>query len=82
MVSICERLINVVKWNKPKMLSGLSQKGTVAGRRYHFASLVDIQRHRRRERTSPARLLARNTVSPQSSRQRVGSRKAYQRDCG
>ena len=51
MVSICERLINVVKWNKPKMLSGLSQKGTVAGRRYHFASLVDIQRHRRRERT-------------------------------
>jgi len=26
MVSTCERLINVVKWNKPKMLSGLSQK--------------------------------------------------------
>jgi hypothetical protein len=51
MVSTCERLINVVKWNKPKMLSGLSQKGTVAGRGYHFASLVDTQRHRRRERT-------------------------------
>jgi hypothetical protein len=25
MVSVCERLIHVVKWNKPKMLSGLSQ---------------------------------------------------------
>ena len=82
MVSTCERLINVVKWNKPKMLSGLSQKGTVAGRRSHFASLVDMQRHRRRERTSPTRLLARNTVSPQSSRYGVGSRKAYQRDWG
>jgi hypothetical protein len=27
------------------MLRGLSQKGTVAGRGYHFASLVDTQRH-------------------------------------
>ena len=26
LVNRCERLINVVKWNKPKMLSGLSQK--------------------------------------------------------
>ncbi len=25
MVSTCERLINVVNWNKPKMLRGLSQ---------------------------------------------------------
>ena len=82
MVSTCERLINAVKWNKPKMLRGLSQKGTVAGRGYHFASLVDMQRHRRRERTSPTRLLARNTVSPQSSRYGVGSRKAYRSDCG
>ena len=28
-----ERLINIVKENKPKMLLGLSQKGTVAGTR-------------------------------------------------
>ena len=28
-----ERLINIVKENKPKMLPGLSQKGTVEGTR-------------------------------------------------
>ena len=67
MVSICERLINVVKWNKPKMLSGLSQKGTVAGRRYHFASLVDTQRHRRRGRIYPVRSFTSNPVSPMPS---------------
>ena len=27
MVNICERSINVVKGDKPKMLTGLSQKG-------------------------------------------------------
>jgi hypothetical protein len=33
MVNICKLLINVVKGTKPKMLRGLSQKGTVAGHR-------------------------------------------------
>src|SRR5712691_10797308 len=33
MVNPCERSINVVKGNKPKMLRGLSHKGTVAGYR-------------------------------------------------
>ena len=51
MVSTCERLINVVTRGKLKMLTSLSQKGTVAGRGYNFASLVDIQRYRQRERT-------------------------------
>ena len=50
MVSIRERLINVVKW-KSLDAEWLEPKGTVAGRGYHFASLVDMQRHRRRERT-------------------------------
>ena len=31
MVNTCELSINVVKRNKPKMLIGLSQKGTGAG---------------------------------------------------
>ena len=31
MVNTCELSINVVTSNKPKMLTGLSQKGTVAG---------------------------------------------------
>ena len=33
MVNTGERSINVVKGDKPKMLTGLSQKGTVAGYR-------------------------------------------------
>ena len=31
MVNTCELSINVVKSHKPKMLTGLSQKGTVVG---------------------------------------------------
>ena len=31
MVNTCELSINVVMSDKPKMLTGLSQKGTVAG---------------------------------------------------
>ena len=33
MVNTCELSINVVTTGKPKMLTGLSQKGTVAGTR-------------------------------------------------
>ena len=33
MGNTCERLINIVTENKPKVLLGLSQKGTVAGTR-------------------------------------------------
>lgn len=31
MDSVCKILINVVMFNKPKMLRGLTQKGNVAG---------------------------------------------------
>ena len=56
MVNTCKRSINVVKGNKPKMLKGLSQKGTVAGTgMVHFPGM-DTQCYRRIERTSPVRV--------------------------
>ena len=82
MVNTRERLLNVVTQSKPKMLTGLSQNGTVAGRGFLHGSLVDSQRHRQTERTSPILVSQRNTVNPMSSEQSVGSRKACQRDSG
>jgi hypothetical protein len=68
MANTGELLINVVTEDKPKMLKGLSQKGTVdrsgpcpLPRRRH-----DI--HRRRGRTYATRVRARNVVSPLFSR--------------
>src|SRR6266446_2083978 len=48
-----ERSINVVKRNKTKMLTGLSQKGTVAGTGVHPSPVMDIERYRQKESTSP-----------------------------
>src|SRR6266481_7720176 len=45
--------INVVTSGKPKMLTGLGQNGTVAGTGSCFSPVMDTQRSRRIERTSP-----------------------------
>ena len=45
-----ERLINIVKENKQKVLEGLSQKGTVAGTRILPSLVMGITRYRWIER--------------------------------
>jgi hypothetical protein len=50
MANICERSINIVTDNKPKMLKGLSQKGNVAGTRTLVFLVMGHQRYRWRER--------------------------------
>ena len=56
MVNRRELSINVVKRNKPKMLTGLSQNGTVAGTGVHPSPVMDIERYRQKESTSPMRV--------------------------
>jgi hypothetical protein len=51
MVNTCELSINVVKSDKPKMLTGLGQNGTVAGIGAHQSPVMDIQRYRWTEST-------------------------------
>ena len=51
MVNTCELSINVVKSDKPKMLTGLSQNGTVAGTGSRQYPVMDTQRYRRTEST-------------------------------
>jgi hypothetical protein len=53
MVNTCELSINVVRRDKPKMLRGLSQNGTVAGTGSCHYPVMDTQRYRRTESTSP-----------------------------
>src|SRR5712691_11576872 len=53
MVNTGELLINVVTSGKPKMLTGLGQNGTVAGTGSCFYPVMDTQRYRRIESTSP-----------------------------
>jgi hypothetical protein len=55
-VNACELSINVVNYDKPKMLTGLGQNGTVAGTGVHRSPVMDIQRYRRTESTSPVRV--------------------------
>ncbi len=52
-VNTCELSINVVKSDKPKMLPGLGQNGTVAGIGSRQYPIMDTQRYRRTESTSP-----------------------------
>jgi len=47
--------INIVTENKPKVLEGLSQKGTVAGTRTPSFLVMGITRYRWTERTYPIR---------------------------
>ena len=51
MVNPCELLINVVKKNKPKMLTGLTQKGMVVGTGFRYYPVMDTQHYRRTEST-------------------------------
>src|SRR5215471_10541057 len=53
MVNTGELSINVVRRDKPKMLRGLSQNGTVAGTGSCHYPVMDTQRYRRTESTSP-----------------------------
>ena len=53
MVNLCELSIHVVTRGKPKMLRGLGQKGTVAGTGSCFYPVMDTERYRRIESTSP-----------------------------
>ena len=53
MVNPCELLINVVTSSKPKMLRGLGQNGTVAGTGSCLYPVMDTERYRRIESTSP-----------------------------
>jgi hypothetical protein len=50
-----ERSINIVTENKPKVLPGLSQKGTVAGTRTLPFLVMGIKRYRWTERAYPIR---------------------------
>jgi hypothetical protein len=55
-VGIGELSINVVRMNKPKVLRGLGQNGTVAGTEIPGFSVMDTHRYRRTESTSPIRV--------------------------
>ena len=55
MVNIGESLLNAVIANKPKVLTGLSQKGTVAGTRTLPFLVMGITRYRWIERAYPIR---------------------------
>ena len=83
MVNICELLVNVVIQDKPKMLRGLSQNGTVAGTGFRPYPVMDTQRYRRTESTSPIRVNLVERGKPVSLLLgREESRKADQRRCG
>jgi hypothetical protein len=53
MVNTCALSINVVKRNKPTMLTGLSQNGTVVGTGARSSPVMDTQHYRRTESPSP-----------------------------
>jgi len=50
MANLGERSVNIVTENKPKVLEGLSQKGTVAGTRTPRFLVLGIPRYRWTER--------------------------------
>jgi hypothetical protein len=79
-----ELSIHVVKRNKPKMLMGLSQNGTGAGTGAHPSPVMDTERYRQKESTSPmlVNLVERGKPVSLLSQEREESRKADQRRCG
>ena len=83
MVNTCELSINVVMSSKPKMLTGLSQKGTGAGTGSGHYPVMDLPRSRRTESTSPIRVNLAERGKPVSLLlAREESHKADQRWCG
>ena len=81
MVNIGALSIHVVTSGKPKMLRGLGQKGTVAGTGSCLYPVMDTQRYRRIESTSPVAVHLVERGKPVSflSPERERSRKADQR---
>ena len=84
MVNTGELSINVVTSGKPKRLRGLGQKGTVVGTGSCLYPVMDTQRYRRTESTSPIRvnLGERGKAVSFLAQEREESRKADQRRCG
>ena len=82
MVNTRELSINVVMSNKPKMLIGLSQKGTGAGTGSREYPVMDTQRSRRREGTSPMRVNLAERGKPVVLLAREEGRKANRWRCG
>src|SRR5262249_24975500 len=83
MVNTRELSLNVVRSTKPKMLIGLSQKGTGVGTGSRSYPVMDTQRSRRRERTSPVLVNLAERGKPVSLLlEREESHKADQRRCG
>ena len=62
-----ERSINIVTENKPKVLAGLSQNGTVAGTRTPRFLVMGIPRYRWIERAYPIRCDGDGTWQPRTS---------------
>ena len=50
MANTCERAINIVNDNKPKVLAGLRQNGNVAGTRICVFLVMGNERYRWKER--------------------------------
>ena len=83
MVNTCALSINVVRRDKPKMLRGLSQNGTVAGTGSCHYPAMDTQRYRRTESTSPVLVnLAENVGSPYRSFRKEGRKAVRSTDGG
>jgi len=84
MVNTGELSIHVVTTSKPKMLRGLSQKGTVAGTGSQTYPVMDTKRYRRTESTYPVRVNLVERGKPVSllPKGRKGSRKTDQWRCG
>ena len=84
MVNTRELSINVVKSDKPKLLTGLSQKGTVAGTGSCFYPVMDTPRYRRIESTSPepVNLVERGKPVSLLLQRREEGRKANPGRCG
>ncbi len=84
MVHTRELSINVVKSDKPKMLRGLGQNGTVAGTGSCLYPVMDTGRYRRIESTSPVTVNLVERGKPVSflSQERKESRQADPRRCG
>ena len=82
MVNRCELLINAVTTNKPKMLTGLTQNGTVTWCWGCVLPNHSRNGHRRIGSTSPIQAITRNVVSPYLSRLGKGAVRRTARDAG
>ena len=77
-----ELLINAVTTNKPKMLTGLTQNGTVTRWRSFVLSTHSRNGHRRIGSAYPIRAIKRNVVSPYLSCKGRRAARRSDRDAG